>query len=343
LKAGSFRSPSKVAARATAKLLLAAREEIAPCDPGLWLRGGHTQTVLGHFLPSPTIEGGESLAVTLEREDERIATTYIAGQKPIVVYLFHGLGGYSHAFYMQRTARVARALGYHVYLNNHRGCGEGVGLAVEPYHSGRAEDLSAVIAFGRKRHPRARHIAIGFSLSGNALLLLAAGVRADILPDVAIAVNAPIDLVRTAERLEEGTGALYAQNFTRDLRECVRTRAATGRLKQDYKLPLFMTVRQFDEIYTAPAGGFRSAEHYYQSCSSLPYLERVRIPSVLLTTVDDPIIDVGTYRRAKLSDLIVPHIEEHGGHLGFLSAKPTPLGSRRWLDYALHEYLKVLA
>src|SRR5579872_1060681 len=95
---------------------------------------------------------------------------------------------------MHRTAILALKRGYMVYAFNHRGCGLGAGLARHPYHSGRAEDLSAAIAFGRSQHPRARHVAIGFSLSANALLLLLGGERGKTLPDQAIAVNAPLDL-----------------------------------------------------------------------------------------------------------------------------------------------------
>ena len=136
------------------KELKAARKSISPCHPPFWARTGHLQTIFGHLLPSPALlEKGEVFNVTLDKESERIHTTYIKGQTSIVVYLFHGLGGSAQATYMQRTALVARSLGHHVFINNHRGCGEGIGLATGPYHSGRAEDLSQVIAFGRRMLP----------------------------------------------------------------------------------------------------------------------------------------------------------------------------------------------
>ncbi|MEZ4749818.1 MAG: hypothetical protein R3B54_04090 [Bdellovibrionota bacterium] len=70
-----------------------------------------------------------------------------------MVCLFHGLGGSAEADYMQRTARTCLELGLSVVRVNHRGCGEGEGLATEPYHSGRGEDIAAALEFTRKRFP----------------------------------------------------------------------------------------------------------------------------------------------------------------------------------------------
>jgi predicted alpha/beta-fold hydrolase len=62
-----------------------------------------------------------------------------------------------------------------------------------------------------------------------------------------------------------------------------------------------------------------------------------------LTAADDPFVPVESYERAELSPLAHMRIEAHGGHLGYLSALPTPLGTYRWLDWAIREYLQALA
>ena len=50
------------------------------------------------------------------------------------------------------------------------------------------------------------------------------------------------------------------------------------------------TQRQFDERYTAPHGGFRDASDYYARASSLPVIARIRVPTLILHAVDDPIV-----------------------------------------------------
>ena len=318
--------------------LKVARASITPCLPPLWARTGHLQTIFGHLLPSDElVEKGVEFSVTLENENEKIHTTYLKGETQIVVYLFHGLGGSAEATYMKRTANIARSLGHHVFINNHRGCGAGIRLATEPYHSGRAEDLSSVIGFGREKLPNHFHIAIGFSLSANALLLLSAKVRASVLPDAAIAVNGPIHLDRASIKLTQGLNRIYDKRFVLELSRYIKS----NRFKDAYLLKDVKTLRDFDELFTAPIGGFGERSNYYKTCSAKSHLTRIEIPVVLLTSEDDPFVDVLDYKDAKLSDSVILHIEQYGGHMGYLSRNG--IGYARWLDSALSNYLLVMS
>ncbi len=318
--------------------LQSARKSIPPCSPPPWALTGHLQTILGHLIPSPTVtEKGKHLNVTLEKETERIHSTYLKGISKFAVYLFHGLGGTAEASYMQRTALKAQELGHHVFINNHRGCGMGAGLATEPYHSGRADDLSRVIAYGKEMLPGHKHIAIGFSLSANALLLLAAKVRAHVLPDFAIAVNGPINLDRASINLQKGLNKIYDKRFTAEL----ETYMLRNRPEDVGDYSLVKDLRDFDEIYTAPLGGFKSRADYYETCSAKKYLPQISIPTVIITAEDDPFVSVQDYREASYSPTTLLHLEKHGGHMGYLSKKG--LGFERWLDMALATYLNVIS
>ena len=320
------------------KALKAARDSISPCSPPVWAKLGHLQTLFGHLLPSPALsEKGQTFLVDLNQDSEQIHTTYIKGSTSSVVYLFHGLGGSADAAYMQRTALVARLLGHHVFINNHRGCGDGIGLATEPYHSGRAEDLSKVIAFGRNMLPNHFHIAIGFSLSANALLLLSAGQRASILPDVAIAVNAPINLNRASIKLTQGLNRIYDRSFVYELSNYIKK----NRPQDISLLKTVKTLRDFDEVLTAPIGGFLNRDDYYENCSAKKYLEFIKIPTVLLTSENDPFVSSIDYKEAKLSASTILHIESHGGHMGYIDSKG--VGYERWLDNALKIYMMALS
>lgn len=315
-------------------LLNETRQNIPVCSPPLWAQTGHLQTILGHLIPSEKItEPGITLNVTLEKETECIHSTYLEGTTKTVVYLFHGLGGSAEGSYMQRTALRAKSLGHHVFINNHRGCGQGAGLATEPYHSGRAEDLSKVIEYGRTMLPGHKHIAIGFSLSANALLLLAAKSQIT-QPDYAIAVNGPINLDRASIFLQKGLNKIYDRRFTQEL----KTYMKINRPQDVGDFSLVKDLRDFDERYTAPLGGFKNREDYYQTCSAKQYLPKINIPTVIITAEDDPFVSIQDYREANYSPSTIVHIEKHGGHMGYLTKDG--LGSKRWLDLALNAYLK---
>lgn len=305
-----------------------------------WARSAHAQTILGDRLPSPApLTPGESIRVGLEDGDALAGRTW-AGTTDTVVLLFHGLGGSHDATYMNRAVVLSQARGHSIWALNHRGCGEGRSLARGTYHSGRADDIGAVVKAARQANPGKRIAAIGFSLSGNALLLnLGEGIGVFDKPDVAIAVNPPIDLARCAVRLKSGFNRIYDLRFVIRCRRSVRERVEDGLIQDIYRIPRFCTLTDFDEYYTAPASGFRNREHYYERCSAGPHLANIRKPTVILMAEDDPFVAVESFQEFKTSGSVHLHIESTGGHMGYLSAGGL---SRRWLDMALGHYLDAL-
>jgi predicted alpha/beta-fold hydrolase len=309
-----------------------------PCLLPTWAPTAHAQTVLGHLLASPMLASkGRKMEFPLPDGDQLVGFVQ-EGTSTTVVYIFHGLAGSTDSPYMHRTSRLAQKLGHTVIMMNHRGCGEGAGLAKLPYHSGRAEDLSSAIEAGRKLFPRHRHLAIGFSMSANALLLLLSGQRGSTLPDAAIAVNAPIDLKRCGILLKTGFNRVYDIKF---YLQCKRdTQLAKNELLNSTRLPKLTTVYEFDRLYTAPAGGFSDRDDYYRTCSTHLRLQQIKIPTVILTAEDDPFVPFDSYLSAEKSPSVICHFEKHGGHMGYLTREKTELGSNRWQDYAIHRVIQ---
>ncbi len=313
---------------------------LTPCIPPQWAPSGHMQTVMGHILPSPRLkQKGKTYEIPLP-DGDRLIGFLLLGTSSTVVYLFHGLAGSTDSTYIHRSAKVAQELGHTVFMINHRGCGEGRGLAKAPYHSGRGEDLSEVIAFGKKLFPNHKHLAVGFSLSGNALLLLLTRRRGKTKPDLAIAVNAPIDLHAASLALKTGFNRVYDLKFYLQCRSDVLAGLAEDSIKRS--IPKIGTLFTLDQVYTAPAGGFRNREDYYSSCSTAALLSDITTPTVILTTMDDPFVSGETYAAARISPTTRLHIEKFGGHMGYISRAKTPLGTFRWLDYALHQSIQAL-
>ena len=311
--------------------------ELESCHKPFYAPNGHSQTLLGFLFPSQKLtEWGRKVELKLA-DGDCLVGRFIEGVKPSIIYLFHGLSGSISSNYMQRTALLAIAQGHSVFLVNHRGCGEGQGLARLPYHSGRAEDLSAAISYGKKLFPTYKHLAIGFSLSGNALLLLLTGRRGDVKPDYAITVNAAIHLEQSAHQLKVGLNKIYDREFVKVCTQDVR------RVHGDaYHFPKGMDLYEFDRLYTAPVGGFKSREDYYASCSTYSCLHEIQTPLVILSAKDDPFVLSEYYEKARLSSSTFLHLEEFGGHLGYLTSKNTVFGTKRWLDYALDKMIQEL-
>jgi len=306
----------------------------SPFHPAPWARGPHAQTILSHLWKSPfanlpwaqenlDLEPGETLRLEV-----------LTGNTNTVVVLFHGLGGHSGSSYMHRNASLAANRGHSIIAVNHRGSGLGRGMARKPYNCGSTGDVAAVIAHARRRFPGKRIVTVGFSLSAAMLVLLLGRDQHLEQPDAAIAVNPPGDLEACSQRLIRGLNRLYDRRFLNLLRDHVQGRTDAP------ILPPMRTLRDFDAAYTAPQAGYADRADYYAQCSCGDYLAHIQTPLVLLTSEDDPFAPASDLGPA--SPAVHRHQERHGGHCGYLSAKNTPLGSRRWMDYAVDHYLAQL-
>jgi predicted alpha/beta-fold hydrolase len=264
------------------------------------------------------------------QDGDHLSVAVTHGSTQLCVYLFHGLSGSADSDYMVNAQAELSQDGHTVVRVNHRGCGQGLGLARQPYHSGRGDDVSAVIEWGRKRWPAKKHVAIGFSLSGNALLCLLTGIRGVCLPDAAITINAPIDLALTAQRLRRGLNNLYDTRFVLRLRKAVKDRAS---------IPMWVSLERFDDLYTAPAGNFKDRFDYYDSCSTQNHLQKIGVPTLILTSGDDPIVPVSCYQNVKVSSFARLRIEASGGHMGYLDSQAFAQG-RDWLAQAIRSWVR---
>jgi len=304
------------------------------CVAPFWAQGAHLQTLAAQYLPTPPQHlPWERLRLILE-DGDALALRVLQGTSGTVVYLFHGLGGSVEGHYMRRTAALFHGQGHTVVAVNHRGAGEGAGLAKGFYTSGSTPDVAAVLHFGRQRFPKHRHVAIGFSISANMLLLLLGRDQHLGGPDAAIAVNPPADLEACSLRLVRGFNRVYDLYFLRRLRRELALRPGAA------FPPAARTLRIFDELMTAPRAGFKSRLEYYTQCSCGPHLAGITVPTVILTSRDDPFAPAGDVLACALAPAVHLHTEATGGHMGYVTAN---LPGHRWLDYALSHYVAELS
>src|SRR5689334_17794602 len=234
----------------------------------------------------------------------------------------HGLEGSSTAHYMRGLAHKALAEGFNVVLLNQRNCGGTEHLGPGLYHSGLTEDAAHVIRT-LAREGLDRVVVAGYSLGGNLALKLAGEHTRQALPSLkaVCAVSPVLDLEACVRALERRSNVIYQWNFVRNLKARMRRKNLAHPGFFDVgKLPMIHTVRQFDEAYTAPHFGFRDASDYYHRAAAMRVIDRVRVPSLIITAADDPFVPSDTFRQAALSGnpRIQVIITEHGGHCGFL-------------------------
>jgi uncharacterized protein len=311
------------------------------------LRNGHVQTLLGHLLPDPafTHPTRQHLLRLLDGDGLMLHDTVPPGWLPgdRVALLVHGLTGSHASGPVQRMARLLLAGRLRVVRLDLRGAGKGLPLARLPNHAGRSDDVRAALEEVHRWSPASPLLLIGFSLGGNLALKLAGEAAERPLPglDLVAALGPPIDLVRCATLLAQRRNRLYENFFLRAL-------VAEAERRQRYfpdlpplRLPRRLTLRLFDELYTAPRCGFADALDYYRRASALPLVGRISVPTLVLTARDDPFIAVEPFEELKPPPQVAVQVLPHGGHLGFLGWDGSGVirwAERRVVGWVLHPH-----
>lgn len=331
-------SPRRALDPGPTKALALGLPEFQPLRPFV---SGHAQTLAARFWPrlpdrepfrlhELALPDGDRLVLVEDRpppgwrEGGRITT------------LLHGLSGCHRSTYMIRLARKLVDAGSRVIRVNLRGCGPGVGLARNPYHSGRSEDARAVLGWLGRRYPGSPVTLIGFSLGGNIALKMAGedGNQPTGLLDSLIAVSPPVDLEACATRIARRENRLFESHFLGCLKRDV-LRAEPG-----FRFPEGMNLIGFDEVYTAPRCGFLNARDYYARASSGPWIPNISIPTLILSSRDDPVVETEALTRLPSHPRLDLIVTERGGHVGFLGRESFRGIGVRWMDRLILRWME---
>jgi len=242
------------------------------------------------------------------------------------IVLLHGLEGSAEAGYFASFAQEALVRGYGVHRLNMRTCGGTEDLCETMYHSGLTGDTKFILE--QLKQPI---FLVGFSLGGNVALKLAGELGQNDLLAGVCAVSTPIDLAACVRAIDKPSNILYSRRFLKRLRE--RVRRMNMRVPQAYSLLGLDDVRtiwEFDDRFTAPLFGFGTAANYYATQSATNYLDAIRVPTLVISAKDDPLVPFEIYRHRAFQNnpALTLLATNHGGHLGFLARRKP----RFWLD-----------
>ncbi len=294
--------------------------------PRRGLRGGHVQTLAGHFLPRRnllpeperrffTVADGAQVRCDCHWQRDRSAA--------LTAVIVHGLEGSSESTYVIGTGSKAWLAGMNVVRMNVRNCGGTEQLAPTLYHSGLSGDVGAVANELISRDHLPRVAIAGFSMGGNQVLKLAGewGSAAPREVKAFAAVCPGMDLAASSAELHRWSNRIYEWRFLWSLwRSMGRKARLFPEIYQRPRLRTLGSMRDFDNIVTARYCGFTDADDYYRRASSSPLVPRIAVPTLVIHAQDDPFVRILPESRAALAaNPQVRFIEtEHGGHCAFV-------------------------
>ncbi len=285
-------------------------------------RGGDAQTIVGRYWPGGLDEARwpTELRFFQTAPDVQVLGKINRGEGRGVVIAVHGLTACSEARYMLTLANRALEDGFDVVRLNVRSCGGTEHLSPTLYHSGLTADLRSVV---EQFAPQDVYL-VGFSMGGNMALKLAGewGEAAPAHVRGVCAISAPIRLEACARRIGERRNWIYEYRFLRQLRAAVKKKQGLDpQFWPDLDADRADSIYAFDELITARTFGFENAADYYERSSAAGYLDRVRVPSLLIQAEDDPFIPFSTYSHTAFHENGALRLlrAPSGGHVAFLA------------------------
>ncbi len=281
---------------------------------------GHLETIVPALLRQAKVNYTRE-RITLS-DGDFIDIDRIINHSNKILILFHGLEGSSASQYIQGFAKHFSALGWDICAMNFRSCSGEMNRKIISYHSGKTDDVAALIQKIAAEKTYHKIALAGFSLGGNVLLKYLSEYK-DTLPSTifaAIGISVPVNLADSAITMSKPENYFYMRRFLKSLGKKMLAKSIQfpGKIKMN-QYHQIKTFHEFDNQYTAPIHGFKDANDYYHQCSAIRFLPEIKVPTLLLNAKNDPFLGAECYPNTPIKNhpFVTAEYPKTGGHVGF--------------------------
>ena len=287
--------------------------------PSFFFKNKHFNTVYRTFFNNHAVNFRRERLELLDGDFIDLDISSVNSDK--VVVAIHGLEGSSKSTYIQSLCKVLNQENFDVIAVNLRGCSGESNKLLSSYHSGKTEDLELIIQHVGKQLEYKDINIVGYSLGGNLTLKYLGELRDSSKVTSAVAVSVPCDLKESALQMSKFSNALYLQLFLKSLKKKAfqKLHEYPDSFLTKKSIIAVKNFKDFDDVYTGPAHGFKDAEDYWATSSCKQFIPSIKIPTLLITSLDDPFLGLACYpiKEAEANDYFFMEATKYGGHVGF--------------------------
>lgn len=297
---------------------------IAPSSykPPIRLWNGHLQTIIPSLFRKVEVPYVRERIETPDDDFLDLDWCYADGVSKPLVILTHGLEGSSTSQYLAGMVRHLTQHGFDCLAWHYRSCSGEMNRQKRFYHIGETGDLHFILQHALSKGYQTVYL-MGFSAGGNVTLkYLGEHGEKTLNPTIkkAVVFSVPVDLMGSARRLEQWDSLVYNHRFNRTLKRKVLAKAAA--MPGAFPIQAVKkarSIREFDNLFTAPMNGFRDVTEYYTRSSSLQFIPNITIPTLIVNAKNDPFLSPECFPEALGRELPTVWMEfpEQGGHCGF--------------------------
>ncbi|MBC2714542.1 MAG: alpha/beta fold hydrolase [Desulfobacteraceae bacterium] len=263
---------------------------------------------------------------------------YFSGHNPgqnDLCILIHGWEGSSESSYILSAAGTLWNEGFDVFRLNMRDHGPTHHLNEGLFHSCRIDEVVDAVQRVQEIFPHKRMFLAGFSLGGNFALRVAvrapaAGIKLDKVAAICPVLYPP----NTLHAMENGL-QIYHLYFMKKWRNALRIKHKHfPNLKGLDHISGFKSISDMTDYFVGKFTDYPDMMTYLKGYAITGNaLENLQIPSVIIASIDDPIIPAKDIQNLASPDCLKIETTRFGGHCGYL--KDFRLNS--WADDRLKE------
>lgn len=310
---------------------------------------GQSTVALDYVVP-PYVENDEhfSYAPKLQVRPLPPRTEYLQPEKelqllqndkPLVIAL-HGLSGGSYESYIRSfLAEITEKHNFDAMVLNARGCANHTITSPQLFNGLWTNDLRYLInEHVSKKWPEKKIFLIGFSLGGAILANYLGQEYTNVYPGIkgAAIMGTPWDFPDSSVQLRQSLIGhnLYSPimggnllNLLNENYHQLSKNNLVAHFKEHPERYNIKYLKDFDMEFTSKLFGFNNADEYYRKASPNQRLLKIRVPTLIVSSLDDPITGSSSipYNETKLNPYLATVTTTIGGHLGWFDLK-----GRRW-------------
>ncbi|QQR90856.1 MAG: alpha/beta fold hydrolase [Myxococcales bacterium] len=257
-----------------------------------------------------------------------------------LVIVIHGLGGSIDSAYMKRFVRACDAQNMSYLLLSVRGYDrKGDDLS----HAALWQDIAFTLkspALGKFK----RFHLLGYSIGGHLCLHAALHIDDPRLHSV-IAICPPLILKRAQSAIDRSTAWLYRHHVLNGLKEVYEKLDQRGRAPTPYaQVKKVTSIYDWDKLTVVPRHGFSSVEDYYEQASIAPRLDEIRLPCLIVSSSQDPMLPESNYPKDLSFSKSTTYLHcASGGHVAFPDSLNLGFGNRLGLENQTIAWINQLA
>lgn len=289
----------------------------------LGFRNGHRQSIFPTIFRK--VKGVQYRRERIDTpDDDFLDLDWMAGKSDKLVIISHGLEGNTTRAYVKGMVKAVTAAGFDALAWNFRGCGGSINRQPRLYHSGSYQDLATVIEHVFQNCNYREINLVGFSMGGNISLIYSGRKGNTIDPRIkkCVVFSVPCDLKASSKAIGKPENRIYMKRFLRLLHAKIKAKKPDfPDLFADHDYAAIKNFYDFDNRYTAPLHGFADADDYWRQCSSKQFIKDIRIPTLLVSALDDPFLAPACFPFAETAanPNVTLETPQHGGHVGFVT------------------------